>query len=366
MIHRIISEDEGFEPDAFEISAADVNLDGKVTQEDLEQVMDRAVGKIYEFRQEWNYGGGEVPLIDEPSLDFVFMDQSWSKFNTRTRISETYPDDDGKGFSRHRTPGLNSLAAVGYTDGTPFPNYKNSSIDAIALGDLDGSMSSFREDASTQDTIYEDPELLYMSGDTIIHYIRLGNTSSGNSVHLVFQGMPPAVKGSLESYEPSSIIVDPDAVYRYHTRGEMTRVSVYHPGGFSGGDTLARILYTGENSIMGFEVALFDTYLDGEKVQSISLLGSSSIEETGMNEALRVYPNPAGSQVNVRLDHTYTGPVSLEILDMTGRVVVHSREEKSPGSQTYTLDLGTLDGGTYVLKLGLGSETTLVRKLIRE
>ena len=71
-----------------------------------------------------------------------------------------------------------------------------------------------------------------------------------------------------------------------------------------------------------------------------------------------VFPNPTNRYVTVRAPHNG----HLELLSLTGQVV-HSGPDVRVNVET-TVDLGTLPGGTYVVRLTAPDRTSLVQKVV--
>jgi hypothetical protein len=97
----------GFTPTIFNMIAADVNLDGKVSAGDASQINFHAVNPG-EFSQ-----AGTLP--GAPSKDWLFV-SSVTLAGAAYKISATYPEDDTKGFSRNRVPVVSFLQALPNND----------------------------------------------------------------------------------------------------------------------------------------------------------------------------------------------------------------------------------------------------------
>jgi hypothetical protein len=87
------------------------------------------------------------------------------------------------------------------------------------------------------------------------------------------------------------------------------------------------------------------------------------LAERANRHALEVFPNPAGDQVNIRLDMPANGRMMLELCDATGRVVLSRRA--IPGVQQQVLDLAAITPGAYVLNLREGGELVRSIRVVR-
>jgi hypothetical protein len=78
------------------------------------------------------------------------------------------------------------------------------------------------------------------------------------------------------------------------------------------------------------------------------------------SSSLSVYPNPAREQIKAVLKISRPEVVTLSILNVLGREVLRLDEGRlEPGSYELPLSVGELAGGTYVVRIQLGSETLI-------
>lgn len=77
-----------------------------------------------------------------------------------------------------------------------------------------------------------------------------------------------------------------------------------------------------------------------------------------------VYPNPGNGEYTLNYTGTATEMLTIEIVDITGRVVQTDLWNVNVGNNTMTLDLSTLAAGTYVVRLSgvNGTSSTKVMK----
>jgi hypothetical protein len=71
------------------------------------------------------------------------------------------------------------------------------------------------------------------------------------------------------------------------------------------------------------------------------------------------FPNPANDNLTVSLPESWTG-ATVQVLDLTGKVVV---EKRNVGSMNTQFNLSSLSEGIYLVKMKLGNEE-LTRKLV--
>ncbi|MBG6110598.1 hypothetical protein IWX84_001477 [Flavobacterium sp. CG_9.10] len=78
------------------------------------------------------------------------------------------------------------------------------------------------------------------------------------------------------------------------------------------------------------------------------------------SDKMSVYPNPSSGQVNLRIDQ-YLGKVSIQIIDINGRVVSKFKNEEF--NNLKTIDLSRLQKGVYIMKVN-GDDLEFTEKII--
>jgi hypothetical protein len=97
------------------------------------------------------------------------------------------------------------------------------------------------------------------------------------------------------------------------------------------------------------EKALFDS--------DYSLLASSLITEKPKSFKINVYPNPAKDFINVNLDLKQASQLTMELIDMTGKIIMKNEYGNRSGAQNFRFDFSDLKKGLYVMQLKTDSET---------
>ena len=96
-------------------------------------------------------------------------------------------------------------------------------------------------------------------------------------------------------------------------------------------------------------LAYIDTIQNYVNPRIVYCLGlPDGISENLLNKVISVYPNPASSQFTVSADGTTLNLTSVEMADITGRVIW--KKEKLSGSSA-TFSRGNLSNGIYVLRV---------------
>jgi hypothetical protein len=92
--------------------------------------------------------------------------------------------------------------------------------------------------------------------------------------------------------------------------------------------------------------------------------GSSFLESSSKSfismENLYIYPNPAQGELNIRWSESSAVKLNVQVLDMTGKVVMES-EMDTQKSNTYRMDIQSLESGMYFIRLSDGTAQVLQR-----
>jgi hypothetical protein len=89
----------------------------------------------------------------------------------------------------------------------------------------------------------------------------------------------------------------------------------------------------------------------------------SGLDEDIIEASVRVYPNPASESTMISLSLTESQDMTIELVDMMGRVVF-SRVENNveSGTSFHTINTSNLSDGMYTVKLSAGS-TVISKRL---
>jgi hypothetical protein len=87
----------------------------------------------------------------------------------------------------------------------------------------------------------------------------------------------------------------------------------------------------------------------------------------GMNrvaENLNLYPNPTRGEFSVQFSSAEMTNVRLELVDVSGRVLMDSRHQAVPGSNTIPVMLNDVSAGVYMLRCTVGEEVRVLRLMV--
>lgn len=77
------------------------------------------------------------------------------------------------------------------------------------------------------------------------------------------------------------------------------------------------------------------------------------------------YPNPSTSNVSLEFSGKYSGKIQMDIIDLTGRSLFRSNEEKDSDIFLKKYDISSLNSGVYLIQVKYG-ENKLVKRLIKQ
>jgi hypothetical protein len=82
-----------------------------------------------------------------------------------------------------------------------------------------------------------------------------------------------------------------------------------------------------------------------------------------LNTKFTVYPNPVKNNLVLRLNYNTTSVMPLQITDLAGRVLINRKVVANNG--LVTLNVNSLNIGTYIVKLAINDEV-LTTKIVVE
>jgi len=126
-------------------------------------------------------------------------------------------------------------------------------------------------------------------------------------------------------------------------------------------------LFTPVSTPGGCEVILsidFENPIQAQPLHSPVPYASENIESENVISGFRVYPNPFQQSLNLHLSADLTGEHSLNLFDVTGRLV----HQQSIPVERGTIALGNLSGltsGTYMLTLSKGGQLVWQERVVK-
>jgi Secretion system C-terminal sorting domain len=86
-------------------------------------------------------------------------------------------------------------------------------------------------------------------------------------------------------------------------------------------------------------------------------ISSSLVTEKPKAFGISIHPNPAKDFINVKLDLKQASQVSMELIDMTGKIIMKNDYGARSGEQNFRFDFSDLKTGIYMMQLKTDKET---------
>jgi hypothetical protein len=78
-----------------------------------------------------------------------------------------------------------------------------------------------------------------------------------------------------------------------------------------------------------------------------------------------VYPNPTTGALTIEYKSATDGTIELHVFDVTGKLMQVQSNSAFAGTNTYHLDLNSLNSGIYLLEIKNGNEVTHSKLMIQ-
>lgn len=136
---------------------------------------------------------------------------------------------------------------------------------------------------------------------------------------------------------------------------KIRTINLLASGNFSAGDdVLFRFRMYANSTLSGWGWAIDDLYIQSPVLAT----------ELSAYSGLRVYPNPARSEVNISMESTGAGEVVLTLVNAQGQPVLSEHVVPHGPAWSTTLDLAAISNGLYMLKIE-GPDGQIVKKIVK-
>jgi hypothetical protein len=177
---------------------------------------------------------------------------------------------------------------------------------------------------------------------------------------------PGMVKGYVFPYQNSTSCTAADSwvtnngLSSIYTAMDSGAAHVAHYGGFGmptvvllGGGTAHRVMF----STLNFNTA--DTTVMRDSIMAQITRMTASIKELPNTiSAFNVFPNPATDNVSITVDVKETSNISIEIVDLNGKLVAAIMNEKANGTIKKEFHVSELANGNYLVRLQSNGKVT--------
>jgi hypothetical protein len=90
-----------------------------------------------------------------------------------------------------------------------------------------------------------------------------------------------------------------------------------------------------------------------------------SVNESDLVNDIKLFPNPASSETNLQINsEKELGQSILQIIDLTGRIVVHENITIKQGEQKFNINTETLKSGVYLVQISNGKSVLPAIRLL--
>ena len=106
------------------------------------------------------------------------------------------------------------------------------------------------------------------------------------------------------------------------------------------------------------------TAIDGDSASAIYSVVSGISAFTTEDQGITVYPNPAGSMINIVMNDVLTGTVNIQIYDAFGRQV-GEEVTLTGGAAATQINVAHLAQGFYLLQMK-NEQNSIVKRFVKE
>lgn len=348
-------------PNAYQMLAADVNMNDVVAASDITLMQQRTVMQIQEYPQVWNYDYSANltnPVPKTPvnlSYDWRFVNQA-TLSNQDFLIASNYPVYSGVsnngGFWRDDVPDLSACQPIG--EGSACEVRDKNRYYGVMLGDVDGNWtnsnnSNLRTTAEGElsidllhairvdDNTYKIP-VKYSAAQTI-HAIDFSFDYNAAQVNI------HKAEKNLESEEAQL-----NMLWNIYQDKKFLLTS-YTMKGVNSNNVLYYIEVT-TNNLQAVNFTNVKAYLNGKSsrvkvITSDKHLALDAIDAMSMK--VSTYPNPANKVLTVTHNLLTQQIVSIRLVTLRGDTV--NALAKKDGAGKITFDVSSLASGVYILQM---------------
>jgi hypothetical protein len=342
----MIVNDAGFRPNIYQMWAMDVNLDGQISAGDLTQIMQRAVKKYTEFKQNNNYDDNGNPIIvtGTPTYHPLSKDWIWVKQDTlvdaKFRISATFPQNDGAGYSRYSLPKADTVQSIKIT-GDACRIIQDESFQGVMLGDVNGSYASALSSAALKST--EKNTVVFDLSRAVVtdKYIDVPVyfTSDAEVTSVDF-----ALQYNEENLSLGSVVKNASGIETadfYSADDHTLRFTSYSMQKMKAEQNLVTIRFTTGSAVKTSDLSPVAAYVNGNPAR-VAVTDAKGLTN---NVAVQIYPNPANSIVNVEV----SANAKIVMMDLSGRSILYQGD--AIANQKHEINVSDMAEGIYVIKV---------------
>jgi hypothetical protein len=330
----LVSVKGNYTPQVYQVIAMDVNRDGFVTAGDASQINRRAISLIPQFSQ-----------VDGLGKDWSFVASTLVASNPAYTISAIFPEDDGIGYSKYRTPVVAVCQAIP-TDGADCPTIQDENYIGIMVGDVDGTYAGITPNGTIKSMTADTSEIIIdlanatLNNGTMSIPVSLTCSTVVNSFD--FDLLINDLMATVQSVESQYNL---DYSWNYIAATKMLSVAAFSLNAIPVNNTISIVLsiLTSE-PITSSDLTESLALVNGLIANMIIIDATTAITDAKEN-MIKVYPNPATDKLNVEVSVSS----KLQMLDINGKQVIAVQNVNA--NQKQTIDVSNLAPGVYMMKI---------------
>jgi hypothetical protein len=129
------------------------------------------------------------------------------------------------------------------------------------------------------------------------------------------------------------------------------------------GNEIIEVYYNGTNNFGSIYAATYGRGLfRSDNFFKVDIDEIFAEDDAGLN--LKVYPNPVIQQATVELVSRRNAEVTLQVFDLSGRMIISRTEMVQPGVNRLQIDMSSLKKGTYIVRTSSGTNTQTQKVIV--
>jgi len=351
---QLLVNDARFQPTAIQMIAMDVNRDGVVSAGDLSQINQRGTRMITYFRAEGVLSGAD-------GVDWLFINEKQLLDSMDMRMSATFPEDDGQGYSKYRVPEVPATFDLAESFGNdlscPVMIDGNTTYLGILLGDVDGTYTELAPEGrlktlETASVVFDLSNATYEEDfvDVPVQYVGeevVKSMSFGleyNRAEMSLQTIA-SLDGNVEA------LYNDDVDYLY--------LVSYSLEGYNVDEPVFSMRFYAPNGVDTDDFSEVAGFINGDEVATVvTMANENATAIQSFETGLKIYPNPATEYLNIEVSEN----VNMEIIDVQGRVLV----QRTNVIGVERIDINEFKAGVYMLKLSNDDHSVVKRVVIQK
>jgi hypothetical protein len=129
---------------------------------------------------------------------------------------------------------------------------------------------------------------------------------------------------------------------------------------------------TGSNQGSNVYYYFYDWKLESPSFNCVSsrvpvnatISGITSITTNSINDVVAIFPNPSNGNVNVRFESAVATMATVQVIDVTGRIISTYVVENAAQGQVLTIDLTGINAGTYFVNVQTDKKNVMQKLIV--